>query len=372
MVVSYEGDVHAEAMCWALARLGATPLFINALWPLDRHRWEMSAGNGRPSTIRIDGLEIADDLPVWFRRPFSYAPSDFASLDRDDRKYAERTSELFFHNVQTLLEDRRFCVDPIYRMRRADAKSLQFKIAASVGLATLPSSMTNDPRAAADFVAAQRSVNKAFEPFFWQGDGGKYVNGVALVDHRAVIDAGPTIGQCPVYLQRFQASCDELRVVIIGRNIFCATLGWSNNAGARVDWRGYQDEISPSAWTLPDAVQAALLGMTRALGLHYAAIDLIRSDGTYYFLELNPGGQWLWMDRPEAGLPILDCFARFLSSGDPDYRHHGDPEVSFAQYHSECGEALRKRLVDENDEPTDLKQSIDRILDFGTTEGRPA
>jgi glutathione synthase/RimK-type ligase-like ATP-grasp enzyme len=44
-----------------------------------------------------------------------------------------------------------------------------------------------------------------------------------------------------------------------------------------------------------------------SLGLHFGAIDLIRTknDG-YTFLEINPNGQWAWLDI-EMNLGIADA-----------------------------------------------------------------
>ena len=41
----------------------------------------------------------------------------------------------------------------------------------------------------------------------------------------------------------------------------------------------------------------ALLALMRRLGLWYGAIDLRRApDGEYVFLEINPAGQWLFVE----------------------------------------------------------------------------
>jgi glutathione synthase/RimK-type ligase-like ATP-grasp enzyme len=51
------------------------------------------------------------------------------------------------------------------------------------------------------------------------------------------------------------------------------------------------------------------------LGLCYGAIDMVLTpDGRYVFLEINPNGQYLWIEEA-AGLPISDAICDLLMSG---------------------------------------------------------
>ena len=53
----------------------------------------------------------------------------------------------------------------------------------------------------------------------------------------------------------------------------------------------------------------------RALGLEYGAIDMkLTSHGQYYFLEINPAGQVLFIEKL-ARLPISQALARHLLQG---------------------------------------------------------
>lgn len=53
------------------------------------------------------------------------------------------------------------------------------------------------------------------------------------------------------------------------------------------------------------------------LGLCYGAIDMVLTpDGRYVFLEINPNGQYLWIEFA-TGLPISDAICDLLISGSP-------------------------------------------------------
>jgi glutathione synthase/RimK-type ligase-like ATP-grasp enzyme len=65
---------------------------------------------------------------------------------------------------------------------------------------------------------------------------------------------------------------------------------------------------------LPERLRLQCVALVRALGLQYGALDFILTpDGRYVFLELNPNGQWLWVERM-TGLPIADAIAATLAT----------------------------------------------------------
>jgi hypothetical protein len=66
---------------------------------------------------------------------------------------------------------------------------------------------------------------------------------------------------------------------------------------------------------LPVEVQQKLLLLMRRIGLEYGAIDLrLRPDGQYVFFEVNPAGQFLFVEHA-CKLPISDVLARHLARG---------------------------------------------------------
>jgi hypothetical protein len=51
-----------------------------------------------------------------------------------------------------------------------------------------------------------------------------------------------------------------------------------------------------------------------SFGLNFASLDMIVTpDGEFVFLELNPNGQWLWLEY-ELGLPLVASMADLLTS----------------------------------------------------------
>jgi len=64
--------------------------------------------------------------------------------------------------------------------------------------------------------------------------------------------------------------------------------------------------------TLPIETERKLLDLVRELGLQYAAIDLIEDEnGVLHFLEVNPSGQFLFVEI-DTGQQISRAIAELL------------------------------------------------------------
>ncbi|MFM9438385.1 hypothetical protein ACFDR9_005491 [Janthinobacterium sp. CG_23.3] len=77
-----------------------------------------------------------------------------------------------------------------------------------------------------------------------------------------------------------------------------------------------------SVFTLPAAELKKVRAFIRASGLRYGSIDMIvDTEENYIFLEVNETGQFLWIEDILPELPLLDCFADFLISRDPEFAY---------------------------------------------------
>ena len=63
------------------------------------------------------------------------------------------------------------------------------------------------------------------------------------------------------------------------------------------------------------AALSALVELNRSMGLRYGGADLIRTpEGDWVFLEINPGGEWRWVQQ-YAGLDVSGALAELLLRG---------------------------------------------------------
>ena len=119
--------------------------------------------------------------------------------------------------------------------------------------------------------------------------------------------------------QEFVPADLDLRVIVVEREIFAAAI--LSEPGYRTDYRPGIGSAKFSTYELPDEVAVALLALHDRLGLADGASDFrVTPDGEHVFLEVNPGGEYLFAsDR--TGQPVPQAIAACLSRHD---REHGE------------------------------------------------
>ena len=136
----------------------------------------------------------------------------------------------------------------------------------------------------------------------------------------------------PVICQEFIDKICDIRVTIIGNKIFSAKI-FSLSEKTKIDYKNLKLEI----FELPQNIKDKLLKLNRYYNLNYSAIDLIQDkNGKIYFLELNPNGQYLWIEE-ELKLPISFNIASFIKGNSNNrnesyhniYRDVSSPEGIF-------------------------------------------
>ncbi|MEV4171342.1 hypothetical protein [Nonomuraea sp. NPDC049709] len=84
--------------------------------------------------------------------------------------------------------------------------------------------------------------------------------------------------------------------------------------------RPAHDRARHSVHHLPDDTARRCVELVAALGVSFGAIDLILTPGgEYVFLEINPNGQWGWIEDL-TGLPISTAIADWLTAEETDPR----------------------------------------------------
>ena len=112
----------------------------------------------------------------------------------------------------------------------------------------------------------------------------------------------------------------DLRVTVIEDDWWCASVT-EGGIGIAGDWRLRKSNVAFSEFTLPELIGARCVDLTRRLGLSFAAIDLALSDDHFFFLEVNPTGEWAWLQE-EVQFPIGAALADLL--GRPPSGRLGD------------------------------------------------
>jgi glutathione synthase/RimK-type ligase-like ATP-grasp enzyme len=98
----------------------------------------------------------------------------------------------------------------------------------------------------------------------------------------------------------------ELRLTCVRNEIFPVKILSQLNEDTRVDWRVDNcSSVNYLRTEIDGHIENMCLKLLSQLNLNFACIDLIiNKDKNVYFLDLNPNGQWAWIDEIlELGIP---------------------------------------------------------------------
>lgn len=112
---------------------------------------------------------------------------------------------------------------------------------------------------------------------------------------------------CPMIIQPYIEKEYELRIAYVDGHCFAGKIKNEEST----DWRTMQGNLWEK-YDLPEHIAQNISQMMQKLGLITGAIDLIKGrDGNYWFLEVNPQGEWGMLQK-ELNYPIAEAIADSL------------------------------------------------------------
>jgi len=249
---------------------------------------------------------------VYYRRPGRF---DLSIHRHDDlRRFVEAEARQGFGGVLSSLD----CtwVNHPARMADAEYKPCQLKVAAESGLRVPRSHLTNDPRSAKMFAEAVGGmvVDKPLSAHrFWVENGRSFVLLTSPIQLDSICD--PRIGITAHLFQEWVPKHHDVRLTVVGGRFFAVAIDVGGSTAALIDWRANHRCHRYLVTTVPDEVRAGVRSLLDRLGLVFGALDFsVTEEGEWFFLELNPGGQWGWIEAA-TGLPIASAIADALEAG---------------------------------------------------------
>jgi len=130
-------------------------------------------------------------------------------------------------------------------------------------------------------------------------------------------DERASFSLAPVILQREVEKSFDVRVTVVGDKCFSTRIHSQDHSEAMVDWRrGENPNVAHDPFDLPEEIARCCVHMTKAMGLGFAAIDFVQDrNNDFWFLELNPNGQWAWIENRTAH-PITAAIVDELTKGE--------------------------------------------------------
>jgi glutathione synthase/RimK-type ligase-like ATP-grasp enzyme len=290
IVINHIIEADGEAIRFDVDRY---PLETSLTTSFQNNRWRILLDTGSA----VHNLE--DVTAVWYRRSFNLGKGLQTVIDQE---YLRATIEEVKRTLMSMLEGLNcFHLARHSVYRRLDSKEEQLKVAVRNGLLIPDTCISNNPEQVHAFIQQQERgvITKMQSSFAIYREAEEHVvfTNEVTVDHLQELN---TLRYCPMVFQQQVEKKLELRVTIVGREIFAFSIDSQKVANAQVDWRkeGVNMVNDWQPYTLPDEIQSKLLSFMDDYGLNYGAIDLILSpDDQYYFLEVNAAGEFFWLDR---------------------------------------------------------------------------
>lgn len=258
---------------------------------------EVSVG---PKSVDLGTVEA-----IWYRRAMQ--PSVVTVLTPGERSFI--AGELRHLATGLILNPSVRWVNPIDHVSVAEHKLYQLRVAQEIGFRIPKTLVSNNPLRLREFVGGNPGATIC-KPIF-HGllvDGSQrysiYTRGISaeMIDDESV-------GLCPAFLQEQIPKKSDVRATFIGPKCFVAEV---TSSASFVDWRDPEAGATFSISQLDLKHEAMCQQMLSRLGLVYGAFDFVMTpDGELVFLEVNPTGEWAWLES-KLGFPMRDAFIQLF------------------------------------------------------------
>jgi glutathione synthase/RimK-type ligase-like ATP-grasp enzyme len=254
-------------------------------------------------------LNLADIASVYFRRP--EIKSDFPNTNHAERLFLQRELAVSLETIYGLLSRAKW-LNTIEAIRKAENKVYQLLVAKQIGFTIPPALVTNTPDIALEFYKQwdKKCIIKPLRHgLIKEGDDETIIfTSKVLLDD----DSFDRVSPCPVYIQKHIQKQADVRVTVVGENVFAAMIHSQENIESQVDWRRSQYPLPHTEIQLPEEISSLCVNYLKKMNLRFGAIDFVLDqNSTYIFLEINPNGQWAWIER-QLGFPIAKTITDLL------------------------------------------------------------
>ncbi len=310
LLVGQSEDPHVSAVALRLKERGREFAILDTFSTRSRGI-SFHASNSVSLVIAGSHIALSDINSIWWRQKQKFiVPKDSVS---------ELYDYVFMHREWNQI------LDAIYEQLRginhlndrqteqaASSKIYQMRCAELIGFRIPNTLISNDLAAVKKFISRcpdKRVIFKTLTPYMTPEGMAAYTTQIdtSLLENNEI-----NIRTTPGIFQNFVEKSFELRVTVVGNKVHAARVESGYSEESSVDWR--RDIFSDiyTATSLDTKLTNMILRLHKMLGLGYGAYDLIIDrSGDVVFLEVNPAGQWMWLED-RLGLPISASIADYL------------------------------------------------------------
>lgn len=306
LIVSSTYDYSTDLICYKLAKHNARYYRLNRD-ELNKHEIVLDVKN-RNLYLKIGDIEVVanfDSLKgIYFRAPVFLRTQSKAFLSLDEQLERSQWSAfirnlIVFHNA--------IWINHPVNVYRAENKIFQLFMADRVGLKIPTTLLTNTkPNRLKDKKYIIKSLDTAL---FYD-----FKNNKELFTYSNILSAHELnksdFMKAPVIVQNFLSRKIDCRITYIDGKMFPVKI-LMNQEGLYGDWRYQKENLVYEEFCLPESIKTKLISLMEFLNLKFGGIDMAIYEGNYYFIEVNPTGEWGWLETV-AHLEISDAICDTL------------------------------------------------------------
>lgn len=204
-------------------------------------------------------------------------------------------------------------IDNPWSIQIAEDKLYQLYLAAQAGFKIPDTIVTSDP-----------SRVKLFYAKYKKDIIVKILRASPILDHVIAtnkitekdLEKIDSLKMAPSIFQECVSKDYELRITVVGDKIFPAKIYSQEDKATSLDWRVKPKlndfDVKMESTVLPPKIEQKIRCFMKKIGLRFGCIDMaVTEDGEYIFFELNPNGQWYFVQL-NTGIDIAKAIANLL------------------------------------------------------------
>ncbi|WP_342619575.1 hypothetical protein [Rhodoferax sp. GW822-FHT02A01] len=251
---------------------------------------------------------------IWCRRPgkpYDYVPQDQKPSDAI-QKFASDQWHACLEALE-LLRDVRW-INPPTTNDQMESKLRQLQLASELGFRvprTLISNRGEEIRAFCEAEGGCIVAKALYAPLIEETEQDFFIfsNVVTLAD----LQNNESLSIAPSIFQQMLSPKIDYRVTVIGDKVLPVRITSSNEEclESALDWRTREANVKFEVADIPRSIEQLCRQFVAHAGLTFGAIDLVEYAGDFFFLEINPNGEWGWLEKA-VGAPISAALCDIL------------------------------------------------------------
>lgn len=304
LVVSSSIDYSTDLVCLSLSSKESKYLRINRD-QFDQLEIVLDVSNVELS-IRVDNntykFRNSSDNSIYFRAP-TFSRTYNVAHDLEEQLYHSQWAS-FLRNLSIF--DRVAWMNNPCDTYRAENKILQLHLAQECGLNIPRTVVTNCTNVEEGF---DRCIVKSIDTAFFRTPTYEYFTYSTLLKWRDLCNEDLSLA--PICLQDYIEDKVDYRATYISGEFYSFQI-LMDKCGIEGDWRKTKKEKLTYEYSpIPCDVEDKLRMLMERLNLQYGGIDLVRQGESFVFIEVNPTGEWCWLQE-NSGIDICSAITRYL------------------------------------------------------------